>query len=644
MKLDTLFENFEMLADAPIGIPKLREMILQLAVQGKLVPQDPKNEPASVLLEKIKAEKDRLIKEKKVKKTRPLTPIKDKEIPYELPEGWEWTRLDTICSYIQRGKGPKYAEKSNIPVISQKCIQWEGFQIERARFIDPISLKKYAEERFLQSGDLLWNSTGTGTIGRVNVYRHENIPYEKVVADSHVTVVRPIFLDSDFLWCFIANPIIQYGFEDRASGTTNQIELNTSTVKSQIIPTPPLDEQKRIVAKVDQLMALCDELEARKQKRDESRIVLNDASLDRLLSAQNQKDFDKHWSRIRNNFDLLYDNPENVGKLRQAILQLAVQGKLVPQDPNDLPAPRPGVWFVYALECEDRSIYIGQTQDILKRWKQHATGMGADWTKRPPPVKLVHWEDYDSLEKAVKREKDLKTASGQKWLKQEYAAGRTRQAGEPASILLEKIKAEKDRLLKEKKIKKIKPLPPIEADDLPYELPGSWEWVRLGDLIHVSSGNFLPRHKMIDGEIPVYGGNGVTGYHNSYNVDNQTIVIGRVGFYCGSIHLTPNKAWVTDNAFITYYPERYIDQALLVWLLRATNLQTNTSSTAQPVISGGKIYPLMIQLPPLKEQRRIVAKVDQLMALCDEMETKLSQSQSNCDELLSAIVNNKETR
>jgi len=112
-----------------------------------------------------------------------------------------------------------------------------------------------------------------------------------------------------------------------------------------------------------------------------------------------------------------------------------------------LPAPRPGKWFVYALECEDDSIYVGQTENIEERWKQHASGKGAEWTKRHPPVRLVHWEEFDSLQAAVNREKELKTGFGRKWLKREYTAGRTRQAGEPASVLLKRIRAEREKAL-----------------------------------------------------------------------------------------------------------------------------------------------------------------------------------------------------
>lgn len=197
---------------------------------------------------------------------------------------------------------------------------------------------------------------------------------------------------------------------------------------------------------------------------------------------------------------------------------------------------------------------------------------------------------------------------------------------EPASVLLERIAAEKAKLIKEGKVKKSKPLPEIGEDEKPFELPQGWEWVRLGDLIRVTSGNNLPKSKMKEGDIPVFGGNGITGYHSEANVEKPTIVIGRVGYYCGSVHLTPAKAWITDNAFFTIYDEGKLFQNFVVWLLKTINLQVDTSATAQPVISGSKIYSIVIPLPPFNEQKRIVAKVDELMLLCDQLEQQTETS------------------
>ena len=208
----------------------------------------------------------------------------------------------------------------------------------------------------------------------------------------------------------------------------------------------------------------------------------------------------------------------------------------------------------------------------------------------------------------------------------------------PALELLKEIEAEKQRLVKAGKIKVPKPLPPINPEEVPYQLPQGWKWVRLGDLFRVASGNNLPKDKMLAGEIPVFGGNGITGYHNAANTDRPVIVIGRVGYYCGSIHLTPAKAWITDNAFFTIYDEDRLDQAWVIWLLKTVNLQADTSSTAQPVISGGKIYPIPIPLPPLPEQHRIVARIDQLMALCDALEQNISDATDKQTELLRAVM------
>ena len=190
---------------------------------------------------------------------------------------------------------------------------------------------------------------------------------------------------------------------------------------------------------------------------------------------------------------------------------------------------------------------------------------------------------------------------------------------EPASELLKRIRAEKDQLIKDGKIKKEKPLPPITQDEISYALPQGWQWVRLGDIIKISSGNFLPAEKMNqNGKVPVYGGNGINGYHDEYLIDKPTLIIGRVGFYCGCVHLSKGKAWVTDNAFITQFSEKNIDIKFLQWLLIFSDLGKNDNATAQPVVSGKKIYPLVIPLPPLAEQMRIVEKLEEILPLVDE--------------------------
>ena len=249
----------------------LKKSILQEAIQGRLVPQFAEEGTAQELLKQIKTEKEKLVQEGKLKKSALTDSVIykgddnkyweknekeivciDDEIPFEIPATWIWVRLDDICSYIQRGKSPKYSPIKKYPVIAQKCNQWTGFCIEKAQFIDPNSLPSYAEERLLQDEDLMWNSTGLGTLGRMAIYQSALNPYEFAVADSHVTVIRPLkaYVLSQYLYYYFASDTVQSVIEDKSDGSTKQKELSTTTVKNYLVPIPPYREQQRIVEKV----------------------------------------------------------------------------------------------------------------------------------------------------------------------------------------------------------------------------------------------------------------------------------------------------------------------------------------------------------------------------------------------------------
>ena len=250
---------------------QLKKSILQEAIQGKLVPQIAEEGTAQELLEQIRQEKQKLVKEGKLKKSvltdsviykgddnkywekyGTETVCVNDEIPFEIPATWIWVRLDNICSYIQRGKSPKYSPIKKYPVIAQKCNQWAGFCIDKAQFIDPNSLPSYSEERLLQDGDLMWNSTGLGTLGRMAIYQSALNPYELAVADSHVTVIRPLkeHILSQYLYYYFASDTVQSVIEDKSDGSTKQKELSTTTVKNYLVPIPPYREQQRIVEKI----------------------------------------------------------------------------------------------------------------------------------------------------------------------------------------------------------------------------------------------------------------------------------------------------------------------------------------------------------------------------------------------------------
>ena len=255
----------------------IKKSIVQEAIQGKLVPQIAEEGTAQELLEQIKAEKQKLVKEGKLKKSALATSVIfrgddnkyweksedgavciDEEIPFEIPSNWAWVRLDDICSFIHRGKSPKYSPIKKYPVVAQKCNQWDGFSIEKAKFVEPQSISSYNEEYFLQDRDLMWNSTGLGTLGRMAIYYMILNPYELAVADSHVTVIRPYktHIVSEYLYYYFASNTVQSVIEDKSDGSTKQKELATKTVKAYLVPIPPFAEQQRIVQKIKSVTSI----------------------------------------------------------------------------------------------------------------------------------------------------------------------------------------------------------------------------------------------------------------------------------------------------------------------------------------------------------------------------------------------------
>lgn len=220
----------------------------------------------------------------------------DEEIPFDIPSSWSWARLMNVSIYIQRGKSPKYSPIKKYPVIAQKCNQWAGFSIDKAQFIEPESLSKYAIERILQDEDLMWNSTGLGTLGRMAVYYAKLNPYELAVADSHVTVIRLFkpFMLPLFFYFYFASPTVQSVIEDKSDGSTKQKELSTTTVCNYLVPIPPKNEQVRIISKVTSLQPVIERYGTQQEK------------LDKLNRTTNEL-------------------------IKKSVLQEAIQGKLVPQ-------------------------------------------------------------------------------------------------------------------------------------------------------------------------------------------------------------------------------------------------------------------------------------------------------------------------
>lgn len=319
MELKTFYDNFELMAEAPNGVQKLRETILQLAVHGKLVPQDPNDEPASVLLERIQADKKYRILNGLIRNPKPLPPIDLRQEPFMLPQRWVWSRFGdcTIC---------RDGERIPLSKSDRQMRQGRYDYYGASGVIDQID--DYLFDRPL----LLIGEDGANLLSRSTPIAF--IARGKYWVNNHAHVLDGI--NEDFLR-YLELYINATNLEPYITGTA-QPKMNQAKMNSIFIALPPDEEQKRIVAKVDELMALCYELEAKKQKAHQSCIQLNTASIDKVLTARTPKHFNKHWQRICDNFDLLYSKSDNVSALRQAILELAVRGKLVPQDPNDEPA------------------------------------------------------------------------------------------------------------------------------------------------------------------------------------------------------------------------------------------------------------------------------------------------------------------
>ena len=511
MNPETFFDNFGLLADTPNGVQKLRELILQLAVQGKLVPQDANDEP---------------------------TKLNHQQISFALPYGWLMCKLDDVLE-VQNG----FAFKSKLFTESS-----EGIPLIRIRNLKNSNTSiyytgEYSKEFLVNVDDYLIGMDGdfeihkwNGAIGLLNqrVCRLKNFSQD---------------VDPEYILYSIQEKL------DEIHANTSFVtvkHLSSKKIKAICLPMPPLEEQRRIVAKVDQLMALCDELEARQQKKEESRLHLNSAALDRLLTAHAPDEFAHHWQRICDNFDLLYDAPETVGELRKAILQLAVQGKLVAQDADD----------------------------------------------------------------------------------------------EPAAVLLEKIREEKERLIKEKKIRKPKPLPPVEMDKILFEIPESWEWLRFGDVTFNRDGERIPVSKeersTLEKIYDYYGASGIIDKIDNYLFDKPLLLIGEDGanlinrstpiaFIAKGKYWVNNHAHVLDGISLDFL--RYLEI-----FINATDLTPYVTGTAQPKMNQTKMNSIPLALPPFQEQKRIVAKVDQLMALCDELESKIEQSQTDGTNLMEAVV------
>lgn len=552
-----LTDNLPLLAGAPNGIQKLRELILELAVRGKLVPQDPSDEPASELLKRIADEKARLVAEGKIKKQKPLPDIRGEEKPFELPEGWDWARLSDLVNVLN-GRAYKKEEllESGTPVLrvgnlfTSNHWYYSDLTLEEDKYCNPDDLLFAWSASF---GPFIWS--GERVIYHYHIWKLDF--YAKSLPDKQ------------YLYYFL----LEKTQEIKAAGHgVSMVHMTKEKMEKLIVPVPPLAEQRRIVAKVDELMALCDRLEAQQADTESAHARLVQALLDSLTQTTDADDFAASWQRLAEHFHTLFSTEPSIDSLKQTLLQLAVMGKLVPQDPSD----------------------------------------------------------------------------------------------EPASELIKRIHAEKQRLLVESKARQQKKLAADALTEPPYGVPPGWEWQTLDSVLHVTGGVTLGR-KLTGRKLVSKPYLRVANVQRGYLVLDQMkeveIPEDEIEKYLllnGDLLITEGGDWDKVGRTAIWRDElpeclhqNHVFRARAVaaeWEPRWAEIYLN-SATAREYFAGSskqttnlasinmtQLRACAFPLPPLAEQRRIVAKVDQLMALCDQLKARLTQARQLNEQLATTLV------
>ncbi|EKY3088243.1 restriction endonuclease subunit S [Cronobacter dublinensis] len=542
------------------GIKKLRELILELAVRGKLVPQDPNDEPASELLKRIAAEKAELVKQGKIKKQKPLPEISEDEKPFELPVGWEWVRLLDIATLIGDGLHgtPNYVDQGHYFFVNGNNLKNGCIQITNStKMVSEDEFKKHKKELNERSVLLSIN----GTLGNIAYYNNEPVILGKSACYINLTseMAKP-YLKMLFESCYFK----QFAMSNATGSTIKNLGLKSLSL--MLVPLAPKEEQNRIVAHIEQNLILCDQLEQQSLTSLDAHQQLVEALLSTLTDSQNADELAESWARISQHFDTLFTTEASIDALKQTILQLAVMGKLVPQDPND----------------------------------------------------------------------------------------------EPASELLKRIEQEKAQLVKEGKIKKQKPLPPVSDQEKPFELPQGWEWCRLPDLGELSRGKSKHRPRndpalYVDGKYPlvqtgdVSRSNGTiktfTALYNELGVKQSRLW--PKGTLCITIAANIADSGILEfdacfpdsvvgySPFISEIPVEYFD-----FFMRTikSSLEKYAPSTAQKNINLDILSQVFVPCPPLNEFERVVRKVEALFSLLDLLKSRLQSAQQTQLHLADALT------
>jgi len=544
MQTDLLFDQFDTLLTTPDDVAHLEAAVLQLAVRGKLVVQDTDDEPATELFERILAKEERLIREGQIRKPKPLPPIEADEIPYELPESWAWVRLGEATNY-----GTSDKVKASDITDDTWVLDLQDIEKVTSRLLARVNFSERrpkSSKTVFHKGDVLY--------GKLRPYLDKVLVVDADgVCSSEIIPIRG-YLDIDpyYLRYALKRPDFIAYVNSKTYGV-KMPRLGTPDARMALLPLPPLAEQKRIVAKVDELLAQTRALATQLEQADAALVPTAQAAFQSLLDAQDTAAQNEAWQRIADHFGTLSSDPRTIEALKQTVLQMAAQGKLVPQNLDD----------------------------------------------------------------------------------------------EPASVLIERTKAEKEQLAQEEKIKKLKRLPGVRSEETPHELPEGWEWVRFEGITINRDRERIPvskaERKERKGPYDYYGASGVIDKIDDYLFAKPLLLIGEDGANLilrskPIAFMAYGKYWVNNHAHVIDAVDISILKYLEVYI-NATDLKPYVTGTAQPKMNQTKMNSILVALPPLAEQKRIVAKVEALLALCDALAAEVAAAEEVRARLLQAVLN-----
>lgn len=551
------------------GVKKLRELILDLAVRGLLVPQDPNDEPASVLIEKVVTERRHLIASGVIKKSRRLAnQLENSSFNLPLPESWCWVSL----AEIGHDWGQKVPD-NEFTYIEVGAINKDRGLIQDYNILDPESAPSRAR-KLVKKGSVIY-STVRPYLLNIAVIQSDINP--EPIASTAFAVIHPLGgISSSYVSNYLrSNIFIQY-VESCQTGIAYPA-INDKQFFSGLIALPPLAEQYRIAAKVDELMALCDTLEQQQEDSIQAHEVLVEALLEALTDAIDADTFQAAWQRISEHFDVLFTTEHSIDKLKETILQLAVMGKLVPQDPNDEPASM-------LLER-----IVTEKQKLIKEGKIKGQKIFKETGGIEKPFFMPNGWTYGYIPQVVKHDKHaIKRGPFGSAIKKSFFVDKGYKVYEQQHAIRDDFSIGEyyinDEKFKELKVFEVKP----------------------NDIIISCSGTV------------------------------GRVAIAPVGMEAGIINqallkISLNQNGLTNNYFKILFPAFYMQ----------TETLSDLKGTAQKnMVSVDILKKEPFPLPPLAEQHRIVAKVDELMALCDQLKESLQQAQQTQVHLTDAVVEN----